>query len=78
MADTDVQIWGVGVGAVIKTLRKREGPSLKEKIWVLRALAWSKNKAGGRGAGLSPGSASEIAFRGRLLPRLSVRPSLNW
>ena len=51
MADTDVQIWGVGVGAVIKTLRKREGPSLKEKIWALRALVWSKNKAGGRGGG---------------------------
>ena len=53
MADTDVQIWGVGVGAVIKTLRKREGPSLKEKIWALRALVWSKNKAG-EGAGGGP------------------------
>ena len=51
MADTDVQIWGVE--AVIQTLRKREGPNLKEKIWALRALVWSKNKAGARG-GLLP------------------------
>ena len=59
MADPDVQIWGVG--AVIQTLRKREGPSLKEKIWTLRALVWSKNKAGVQGP--SSGSATEIAFR---------------
>ena len=65
LADPDLQIRGTGRGRVGDGHLDPEirGPGLKKKFFsALRGSVWSKNKEGGGGLGLSPGSATDASL----------------